>query len=87
MTLPIGPHGENVNSETSDVIDFLTFVLLDDNLISKASRSNALDSLIYGLTHVDFAPCLVKTISRHTNNEIVTKFLCSLKKPDVPTMN
>ena len=68
MPAPVRANGKHVDTQALDIVDLLTFILFDDNLVGNASSPNALNTFAKGLRNIYFAAHLIKTISRNTND-------------------
>ena len=79
VATPVGPDGKHVNVEPLDVVNLLTFIFLDDNLIRKTRFTNVLDSLRQRLGYVDFSTHLVETVGRHTDDKVIAQRLRPLQ--------
>src|SRR3712207_2558745 len=80
LASPVGTHRKDVDTVALDVVDFLSFVLLDDDFVGQSGSPHGLDTLHQRLLNVDFAPFPVESVGRDTHDQIVTQGLCPLEQ-------
>ena len=79
VATPVRADGKYIDAKTLDVVDLLTFVFLDDDLIRKTRFTNVLDSLRQRLRYIDFPAHLVETVCRHTDDKVIAQRLRPLQ--------
>ena len=79
VATPVRADGKYIDAKTLDVVDLLTFVFLDDDLIRKTRFTNVLDSLRQRLGYIDFPAHLIETVGRHTDDKVIAQRLRPLQ--------
>ena len=68
MPTPIRTNSKNINVIPLNIIDFLAFILFNNNLVSKASGSYALHTLSKRLLNINLSSRTIKIVSSDTDD-------------------
>ena len=74
---PVSPNGKDINIVLQNIINFLTDILFDYDIISKSGSLNRLNTFKYVITYIKFAAVTIKTVGCNTNNQIISESLSS----------
>ena len=74
---PVRSYHQDINIILNDVIDLLSLIFFNDDLICQPRPSHILDSLNEAVPHIEFAPLNVKALTCDTYDQIITKCFCS----------
>lgn len=74
---PVGADSEDVDIVFEDIINLLTHIVLDDNLVYKARSLNSLDTLQDIVANIELTTLPVEAIIRNAHDKVVAQGLCS----------
>ena len=86
MALPVAADGEDVDIVFLDVVDLLTEIVFDDNLIGITGGPDGFDALKHVVTDVELAALAVETVVGDTDNQVVAQGFGAPQKIEVPLM-
>ena len=83
MAFPVGAHGEDVDIVLLDVVDFLTHIVLDDDLIGQARGPDGLNALEHVVADVELATLAIEIVVGDSHDEVVAQRLRPPQQVDV----
>ena len=83
LTFPVATNSEDVDVVTTDIVNLLTFVLLDNNLIGQTGGTNSLYAFHERLFHINLATGIVETIGSDAYYQIVAKGFSTFQQFDM----
>ena len=86
IPFPVRPDGKDVHAVFSDIVNFLTLVFLDDDLVGIARGPDRFDALHQVVIGVHLTPFQVELVGGDTHDEPVAEFLGPPEQVDVSLM-
>ena len=83
---PIGSDRENIDIISSDIVDLLSFIFLNDDLVRKTGRFDCGNTFNEGLLVVDLPSGFVIVVACDADDQIVAERLCPFQKANMPVM-
>lgn len=76
---PVRSYYQEINVIFGNIAEFLSLVLLYDNLVSKACLPYIFDSFQKAVLNIQLAPFYIVTLTGNSYNEIIPQFPCSFQ--------
>ena len=83
---PIGSDRKDIDVISSDIVDLLPFIFLDNNLVRKSCCLNGSNTFDERLLVIDFPSGFVIVVACNADDQIVAKRLCPFQKANMPVM-
>ena len=86
QSFPIRTDGKDVHIILLYVINLLTHIVLDDDLICITGSLNGFHTLQHVVAHIELTSSTIKGVACHTHDKVVTQLLCSSKEVNMTLM-
>ena len=83
LPLPVGADGEDIDVIFLYVVNLLTYIIFDDDLVGQSCRLDGLHSFQYVVAYVEFAAVTVEAVVGDTHDEVVAQCLGTAQQIDM----
>ena len=73
---PVRTDHQNVNIIFNNIVDLLSLIFLNNNLVCQPCPAHILDSLQQAVLYIQFSPLNIITLTGHTNDQIIAQLFC-----------